>query len=105
MKKEKSFPPEADHGRKMRAAGLFCQRFFFFFLRKYEMADKDSHSNDLSVSGGEGSGPLRVATEARARRVLQHQSCCDMMVTSEVSYLGELHVIPVVVSKIPYCLG
>ena len=46
--------PGADHGRKIKVAGLLSQRV----LEKFKMVDEDSHQEshltDLSVSGEEG---------------------------------------------------
>ena len=53
----KSSPPGADHGRKMKAAGLLDQRL----QRKFKMVDEDSHSTDLSVSVEEGHSTILLA--------------------------------------------
>jgi len=53
-------PPGADHGCEMHAAGLLGQRFF---LKKFKLADEDSHSTDSSVSGEEGNSDPQNCTK------------------------------------------
>ena len=52
--------PGADHGRKIKVAGLLSQRV----LEKFKMVDEDSHqeshSTDLSVSGEEGHSAIII---------------------------------------------
>ena len=52
-------PPGADHGRKIKVAGLLQQ--VSGFQRKFKTVDEDSHSTDSSVSGEESNSLILLA--------------------------------------------